>query len=247
MHLTQSPWETINLDTPAPSQHNNHANLLQPPPYSGYASVFPNPTPSQLHGEEEEADDDDNDDDHTAFIRTPLFHPSKTANPYPHPYPYSFPYHRYSYHTFPPISPATTTTSTDSNNSNGSKMKDPGAEAEPCYFDTLDFSDYTDTFGGSGGGEEAETAQRIVRQGRQAVREGVAAVCMVFLVVVVLVVMGWAVAGAVGTVWGDSGKFVAVNVNGGSWGRGGSEKEGWAPCTAARPRFCRIVAGAGGQ
>lgn len=76
----------------------------------------------------------------------------------------------------------------------------------------------------------AETAQRRLR------REAVAVVCVVVLVFGLLAAAGWAVATVVGGM-GDAG-----------WGQGkfidGQDGVGdWELCSAARPRFCRLVVG----
>ncbi len=142
----------------------------------------------------------------------------------------------YNYHTFPPPSPTTTTDSDETNH-------------HPCYFETLDFSDYL-------AAPIDNTNRNIsrhnsVRRARQAMREGIAVVCVVLLLAVGLVVAGWAVAGGIQGLSVFSGRVEALKGGRVVAGVGEEMRAGgggrWGPCTVARPRFCYIVVGGGGQ
>lgn len=82
------------------------------------------------------------------------------------------------------------------------------------------------------GGEEEE--KRVWR----AASRRVAVVVVAWMVVVgVLVVLQWVVEGG-------GGKFVD---DAGAMGDADGVRGEWGPCTEARPRFCRLVVGAGEQ
>lgn len=148
------------------------------------------------------------------------------------------PQYHYRYYTFPdPASAA------DNSKNNGTGDATP--DLEPCYVETLDLSDYLDSDSHpeptkherelENLAAESDLAGRKRRRGCWwRVHQVAVMFCWVLLVVVwisVATAVTWRVKG--------SSEFVTRR-----WDGNRIEAGDWAPCTASRPRFCRLVVGA---
>ncbi|KAL2176895.1 uncharacterized protein P884DRAFT_201852 [Thermothelomyces heterothallicus CBS 202.75] len=169
----------------------------------------------------------------TPLSCTPAPH-SERGNRRPPPYRY-----RYYYHTFPDPAAA------DNSCKDSTEGAAPGQG--PCYFETLlDLSDYLDSDSSypepTKHERELETlatgsglADRRRRRGWWwRVHQAGVVVSWVLLVVVWMSV-------AIAVSWRVKGGSELVS---GGWDGNRDGVGEWAPCTAARPRFCRLVVGA---